>query len=326
MLRFASLGAVLLLASCGVGAGDAGDGDGGSDAAGPGVDAGSWLDAAPTVDATPPQFTCSTLPVGAATVDLPALHGALVREQWARGRTGTNGEVGTDALYLRSIRAALDPGAADPGVATVGWLVGLDAATFDASELTVSNAPADWASAQSASLVVLRSQVGGTATRFARPAVSASLQREATGWQLVSLVIWPSVSLATPAEVAALAACSTDTPPAEDAVRAHRFEGLRFRGCGMVGSYAYTPATGDVVDWRSPVTWEALDDAGTWRGAPTRWRLSRPATLTIAPANYFPDIAEADCLCGDSAGYELTVDIVTGVVLRYRPGINCVVC
>lgn len=322
MLRFASLGAVVLLASCG----GSGAGDDVVDAASAGADGGVASDGAPTVDAIPPVLTCGALPVGAATHDLPALHDALVREQWARGRTGANGEVGVDALYMRSIRAPLDATATDPGVATVGWLVGLDAMAFDGAELAVSNAPADWASAQSASLVILRSQVGGTAARFARPAASASLQREATGWQLSSLVIWPSVALATPAEVAALAGCSSDTPPAETAVRAHRFEGLRFRGCGMVGTYAYTPATGDVIAWKSPVTWEALDDAGTWRGAPTRWRISRPATLTIAPANYWSDINEADCMCGDSAGYELTVDIVTGVVLRYRPGINCVVC
>ncbi len=322
MLRFATLGAVLMLASCG--ASDAGDDV--VDAASVGADGGAARDAAATIDATPPVFTCTALPVGAATQDLSTLHSALVQEQWARGRTGANGDVGSDALYLRSIRAPLDASAVDPGVATVAWLVGLDAMAFDAAELTVSNAPADWASAQSASLVILRSQVGGTQARFARPAVSASLQREASGWQLSSLVIWPSVSLATPAEVAALAGCSTDAPPADTAVRAHRFEGLRFRGCGMVGTYSYTPATGDVIDWKSPVTWEALDDAGSWRGAPTRWRISRPATLTIAPANYWTDINEADCMCGSSAGYELTVDIVTGVVLRYRPGINCVVC
>ena len=298
---------VLVLASCGGEAGELAA----PDAALPAVDAAL-------------SVVCTALHTGVADVDLETLHDRLLGELWGRGLRGANGETGPDALYVRNIGSILN--GADIGAAAIEWLEGLPEVAFAGAELVVSNQPADWSTAQSASLVVLRARVGAVAARFARPAATLSMQREAGGWRIFSLVVWPSVALAGGGEAAALAACTREAPPDERALRAHRFEGLRFRGCAETGTYGYTPQVLDQVAWQAPVTWEALDDAGTWRGRPTRWRIIRPATLTIARENYFSAIEEADCMCGDRAGWQLVVDTVTGAVVRYTPGINCVVC
>jgi len=48
--------------------------------------------------------------------------------------------------------------------------------------------------------------------------------------------------------------------------------------------------------------------------------------LQLAPSSYFDDIERSDIMCDGKAGYMLEVDAVTGGIIRYNPGINCVVC
>ena len=114
------------------------------------------------------------------------------------------------------------------------------------------------------------------------------------------------------------------TLPDDATVRSTTFTGLRLRFCAEVGSYSYRPSPGDVVTWEGESWWEPGTFASN--ALPTQWRVVRQAKLVVHPDNFWPSINEADCNCAGRVGFTLVVDAVTGVVVRYQPGLGCVVC
>src|SRR5262245_57694502 len=94
--------------------------------------------------------------------------------------------------------------------------------------------------------------------------------------------------------------------------------------CVPQGTHDYIPNDRDGVAMLTDNAWEACAPEGL--EFPTEWRITRRATLTIDPANYWPNMEQADCKCAGRAGYELEIDGRTGNVLSSKPGINCDVC
>lgn len=268
--------------------------------------------------------SCLQLAPGTSPEALRARVDALVQRLHDAGASGANADVGPEAGYIRGFAVDLDTSSRTPDRAALAALIGLDA-SFREDELE-SPPRSDWQAIDSAVVSYARVRVAGRETRFWSPALTLLVLREAGSWRLRSITVRSSEAFATTAEVDALRACTPGQPPAEDGIRAEVFTGHRFRGCAMTGMYTYNVHPTDSITWKPGVTWQVRDEDGrvTWK--PMRWRILQSATLTIDPANYWDTINEADCLCGDRAGYELEVDVISGEVVRYTPGINCVVC
>jgi hypothetical protein len=166
---------------------------------------------------------------------------------------------------------------------------------------------------------VSRTQVGAQPARFWRPAAGFTLQRQGATWRVLGVNLWLSVAFASTAEGAALAACTAAEPPAGAPLRPTVFKGNILRACGLTGTYEYSWSDTDTYALTGPARWELFGST---------WRVTREATLKVAAAN-IPGVDGAqDFVCSDAehTGFTLLVDALTGEVLRYTPGIRCVVC
>lgn len=147
-------------------------------------------------------------------------------------------------------------------------------------------------------------------------------------WRILSLTLQPDVFFAEEQDALTLRACTPAGPPTEEQIRADTFHGLYLSYCAPVGSYQYQPRAGDRVDWVSPwgpgILWTT---SGTAVDGYHSWLAERGAHLVIASANFWEGIYGADCYC-DAAhvGFTLTVNAITGEVLRYVAGVDCAVC
>jgi hypothetical protein len=94
--------------------------------------------------------------------------------------------------------------------------------------------------------------------------------------------------------------------------------------CVEVGKHQYLPNERDTIAILTDNVWEPY--GGGSDSFPTEWRFTRLATLTIDPTNYWKNMDQADCKCGNVAGFRLSIDGRTGEVPSARAGINCTVC
>ncbi len=265
------------------------------------------------VDAGPSPADCDDLPQQLE----PARATALETSLRARGSPTLRAEH-TDALSLfQSVGAQFD--ADDVAAGLVDLLVALDDSPFVADELETRVQYVF----DAASIELTRTRAAGHPARFWQPAAAATVERRGDGrWELLALTLYSTTLFATSAEVERLHACTRETTAPPPAV-GWSFSGLTFEGCAVTGSYQYTSRPGDTLRWGRA---RGRPDGVWWEPRNGRWRLLRPATLTIAPENWWPDIAAADCICDGVAGYELLVDTVSGEYSDVTPAINCVVC
>ena len=86
---------------------------------------------------------------------------------------------------------------------------------------------------------------------------------------------------------------------------------------------------GDRIDWAvGPWGDRILWMVGEKEDGDLSWIPQLGANLVIAESSYWDRIAYADCYCGHDGnmGFTLVVDAITGAILRYSPGVNCVFC
>jgi hypothetical protein len=131
----------------------------------------------------------------------------------------------------------------------------------------------------------------------------------------------------TPTLDAALGTCEGALATAADVFNQSArmsFSYLFGTSCNLSGSGSYQPTATDKVVLRD----DPLFHEGRWTRLSPRPELSylRKAWLIIDPANYTPDLLASNANCGGSKGFELTIDLVTGQILSYLPGLGCTVC
>jgi hypothetical protein len=134
-----------------------------------------------------------------------------------------------------------------------------------------------------------------------------------------------------PTEVAAaMASCNhLDANAAETTVRATTLHASTFAQCAPTGELDYQPAANDSYVLRDDLAW-------LWEETRSGATLSGMRTLrvTIDPSNYTPELLASDAKCpvldgpGDefTVGFDVLLDIETGVLLNVKPGLDCVVC
>jgi hypothetical protein len=126
-----------------------------------------------------------------------------------------------------------------------------------------------------------------------------------------------------------MAACNSLTVAAATAAaRNTPLHTTVFSRCAPMGTVSYTPRSNDVFRL-SPDEW-------TWEEAPGQVLLTGQRTLriTVAPANYTPDLLSSDARCpvpgseGNdfTVGFDVTFDVHTGEILGVKPGLDCIVC
>jgi hypothetical protein len=231
-------------------------------------------------------------------------------------RSPTVQEAGDEAVILMDLTIPLT---APTGEATVAALTQLPMSPFRGLALTGVVKAAGMDNVRVVS--VLRTAPGPNAPWFARPALTATLGLRAGQWRIIAATINRSVLFASPEHVTKLAACSpSDTAPP---TRALTFQGMNFVNCVPNGTYRYTSRPTDQVRWDSGFG-EANGPA--WHFLAGRWRVLRPAHLTVNPINYWTRVVESDARCGGVVGWELMIDVVTGELVESKPGLNCTTC
>ena len=128
----------------------------------------------------------------------------------------------------------------------------------------------------------------------------------------------------------AMTACNDITAgAAETAIRATPLPARTFDQCAPTGDIAYSVHAGDTVELRPDDTWSWEEDTGS-----VRLTATRTVRVTIAPANYTPDLLASDARCpvtdprseDFTVGFDITIDAHTGEILFIKPGLDCVVC
>lgn len=160
-------------------------------------------------------------------------------------------------------------------------------------------------------------QVLLTHENFRRMAYIVRLEQRMPGeWSISSISVDGALALATPAQLANMAACTPMNPMPALASSA-TLTGSMMVGCAEVGRYSYSPNANDAVTWLPEQGWEVVNQRWTW---------VRSATLVLNASNYWADINQADCRCPGEVGFRIDVDGFSGELVRYQPGISCVVC
>lgn len=309
------------------------------------IDAATAVDAAAVEDAASdarpmPPATCGghTLAFSRTEAETTAALTALLADVRAHAAAAYFREA-IDGTQRTAILTGLQASLAvahdvDPRAAAMAWLAVAAPQHVTAAEWAIDplQAPIDPAAIAIGDVMigrVARIAIDGVPWPAAYPSrwvdgggASLLIGKSAVGWTLATANLTPATALATRADAEALAACTPPTPGPETTLRATVYRGLEFSGCAPSGEYAYTPRPDDVATWSS--------DLGFGLGAIVdgrrRWHPFTAVELVIAPANYWPTIGAADCMCHDVAGFTLRVDVVTGELLRTAPAIDCVVC
>lgn len=226
-------------------------------------------------------------------------------------------EAGDEVVMLMGLAI---PVAAPTGEAIVDALTQLPASPFRGLALTGVVRTVGFDDQRGAS--VFRTAPAPNAPWFARAAVTMALTLRDGQWRIVSATINRSVTFAAPHQVAQLAACSSSETVVPN--RAFTFEGLNFvNNCTPSGMYRYTSRPSDDVRWGAGF---GQADGPAWHWSAGRWRILRPARLTVNPVNYWPRVQEADAMCGGVVGWELMLDVISGELVESKPGLNCTTC
>jgi len=143
-------------------------------------------------------------------------------------------------------------------------------------------------------------------------------------WEYNALQLYPAVLFATKTDAERLAQCSDNAEPSPtDLALSNTYRGAELNACEPIGEYEYTASPSDEATIETTVRWESANLQND--SARYSWVSFRKGTLLVNPANYWERVDYADCTC-HGVGFEIFVQPLTGEVLRYTPGINCVVC
>ena len=329
-LAFASAILLLLSAACGT-AGDATDPDGSP----------SPTDASPPdaiqspADADPARCADLRFSLSEGEVTAAALRFVdNIRAHGANNAYLNSPPDGTQSqLYLMFINVdlAVDPGG-DPGPAILAWFGGIAESPIRPAEYRAL------LDAGGTRLTLLRETIDGVPfptgapgdPDWAVPGLTASVTKLSDGWRIQTASLRPFAVFATREDAVLQRDCTPSGPPPEAPLRAHTFDGRELTYCSPDGEYHYTPNSLDRIVWLAEGTvWLGTRRTTSEPSERSVWVPSRRLELTIDPSNYWERIAHADCYCpggrGD-AGFTVVVHALTGDLLRWWPGINCVVC
>ncbi|MCE9577168.1 MAG: hypothetical protein K8W52_28730 [Deltaproteobacteria bacterium] len=154
-----------------------------------------------------------------------------------------------------------------------------------------------------------------------------SIKRTPVGVTLTSVI-----ATYLPADLTGLGArmeaCTdADLGAVEAAVRATALPARTYEQCTETGALTYQMKAGDTISVLPGVawTWDDGDHAVALTG-------QRTARITLAAANYTPELLASDARCpvGDGAdftiGFDVTFDVHTGEITYIKPGLDCIVC
>jgi hypothetical protein len=245
----------------------------------------------------------------------------------------------TSEVALGDVRVDLSvPASDDPRSAVLGWLASLRGSPIELEEYVVNSDRDGLVNPAGFVTGFVRTSVSGTAFgpgAVNQEVISAVLQANGDSWRIERIGVRPGLLFASQDDATKMLACTPSTPPSEDPIRSHVFEGLEFETtvggfCIQIGTYTYSPHSADKISWGS-APW---GDEPLWRLEPTEgdrllWEPRIGAQLTLDPSSYWDDIVYADCYCGghsENTGFTLQVHAITGEILRSFPGIDCSVC
>jgi len=234
-----------------------------------------------------------------------------------------------DSIFFWNLHVDLStPVEADPRPAALAWFASMEGSWVRAEEYVPKPRRDSRFDPGGDSAGFVRRQIGGT------PFVPGTAGREAfrmifesngNVWRILALSIEPALIFASGEDAVKLVECTPAGPPSETAIFSSTFRGIEFDGCEPVGQYQYSPQTSDQITWDdAPPQWQ-LGDVVNGHAS---WVPHKNAELAIASSNYWERIQYADCYCAEHAppGFTLVVHALTGEVLRYFPGVGCVVC
>jgi hypothetical protein len=269
--------------------------------------------------------SCSNIPLTATKATSKAQIDAFIQKLWDANFTGAHTDrYDGDYGFVYDMRLPLDTTNASREEAVIKALEQYGPDLFHPGELELQTRTGE--SPGSVTLIFQRARIGSEATLFYRPAVVATLNKFGAVWQLFSVHLIPSMLLATETEAKALRRCTPNQAPPRNGTLAKKFTGSIMNGCAREdGRYKYTPDAQDTIEILTDPIWQTNEESGP-SPFPTKWLVTREATLTVNPANYWPDVAKADCSCGNKVGFTLVIDARTGNVVSYEPAINCVRC
>jgi len=126
----------------------------------------------------------------------------------------------------------------------------------------------------------------------------------------------------------AMAACDRLTASAaESTARTTPLKAAVFSQCRRTGTTAYTPQPNDGFSFAPDATWTWSEGDGD-----TLLTGERTLRITVAPANYTPELIASAARCptadGDdfTIGFDVVFDVQTGAIISVKPGLDCVVC
>ncbi|MCC6337265.1 MAG: hypothetical protein IT380_25130 [Myxococcales bacterium] len=90
--------------------------------------------------------------------------------------------------------------------------------------------------------------------------------------------------------------------------------------CWAVGHGEYKTSAPDVLSFGA-ARWRMHEDGV----GVTMW-LEQPARLEVAPENVTPTLRVSDAWCPPLAGFALSFDALSGALVSFQPGLDCVVC
>jgi hypothetical protein len=133
-----------------------------------------------------------------------------------------------------------------------------------------------------------------------------------------------------PPAPAAVATAMASFPPLDPAVAeeiafASEYGYSIFDHCFYVGSGTYLPQPGDTFTLE-----DAADAFWRWEDAATGDRVvltkRQRGYLIVHRDHWTPELINSDAFCGDTIGWTIELDAVSGKVWQITPGIGCVVC
>ena len=230
------------------------------------------------------------------------------------------------SLYIRNVRFDFAT-SGDPALALLETLETLSPTTIVADEYRfgVQNMVdlSKIAVGDGTTIHLERYQIAGAPFEAGNtPALSATIKRTDSGWQILALQLRPLYALAQRVDATRMSACEWQGQVPTAAVFDTQFEGLAFEGCSVAGEYTYQARSSDML---------TLDEKFfVWRRGEAEgkvvWQPVISATYEIHPDNFWDGIQNTDCYCDEKAGYDLELNALSGDVLKYYAGINCVVC
>jgi hypothetical protein len=266
---------------------------------------------------------CSNIPLDYTEQDVKIYVKELASSLTRGGQINPVIDFDLGRASVGNIRVPLDSINDSPVHAAIAFVTKHSAGKIQLEEYLPQEEP-EWSNVGSYQLNLGRYRVGEYPTPFFAPAFSIVLSKEQGTWYALQIRVYPPSVFANAKTVKTLKTCTAQALP-QERLSVTTFQGSLYKSCDVVGSYNYTSRDTDKFAYTSEPRWVAMKREGE-ASSSLSWRIIRKATLVIEPSNYWPEINESDCFCHSKAGYELDVDVVTGTVTRYQPGLGCVVC